>query len=330
MNRFFSIPAILRLAPQPVLLRFFQKMGLDPRAVNWQNLSSGEVRPIIEAISRMTVAEQMAIENTLSQISELACDSGIAALREAGCKTCDMHLAEGPLCAAMQVWIDHPEIFELATILHTTEYLLRWRRRIDLPKISPKLAHDVLLHLGQAIASLLNDFPAPCESCSVEYMRRPDGTDIFVAFPDGSWQTTLIHDAHGELVSHRLRPVLEIVFVYDRAEGVLETCADVPASLELQLENVFCSIVLDYDASASLPRPAYDLNVLKDETFHLVTEPEDQVDASVSRMQLLILNSQESISLAVDPDHFREGIYPLWCQCVERRHVPLAIVRTHT
>jgi hypothetical protein len=327
MNRFFSIPAILRLAPQPVLLRFFQKMGLDPCAVDWQNLSSGDVRPIIAAISGMAVAEQMAIANVLYQIADLACESGIAALREAGGETCDMHLAEGPLCAAMQVWIDQPEIFELATILHTTEYLLRWRRRIDLPKISPKLADDVLSYLGKAIASLLNDFQVPCGLCSVEYMRRPDGTDSFVAFPDGSWHTTLIHDANGELVSHRLRPVLEIVFVYDRAEGVLETCADLPASLELQLENVFCQIVLDYDASASMPRPAYDLNVLKDETFHLVTEPEDQVDARVSWMQLVILNSQESISLAVDPDHFREGIYPLWCQCVERRHLPLSVLR---
>jgi hypothetical protein len=236
MNRFFSIPAILRLVPLPVLLRFFQKMGLDPCAVNWQNLSSGDVLPIIAAISRMGIAEQMAIKNTLLQISDLACDSGIAALREAGGR--DMHLADGPLCTAMLVWIEHPEIFELATILHPPECLLRWRRRIGLPKIAPKVTNYVLLQLGRAIASLLANQRSPCGSCSVEYMRRPDGTDGFAAYPDGNWQTMLIHDANGDLVAHHLRPILELLFIYDRTEGVLETCADVPATLELQCIGV--------------------------------------------------------------------------------------------
>ena len=130
MNRFFSIPAILRLVPSPVLQEFFQRMGFDSKAVHWQHLAPGEIRPIIEAISTMTAGEQTAIEETLRQISDLACDSGIAAFRAAGGSAVHLQLSDGPLCAAMRIWIEHPEVFNLAAALHQVDHLERWHRRV--------------------------------------------------------------------------------------------------------------------------------------------------------------------------------------------------------
>ena len=131
-------------------------------------------------------------------------------------------------------------------------------------------------------------------------MRRADGTDCFLAYPEGVWQTTLIHDIHGNLVAHSIRSALEIVFVYDHNEGVLETFADVPAQLKLQLENAFCNVVLGVDVA--LPqRPAYNLDVLKEGPTQLTTDPADGVAAHVCRMRLAILNSLRIIILVGRP-----------------------------
>ena len=128
MIRHFSIPAILRMIPQPLLAQFFKKLGLVAPFVHWKYLQPGEIHPILEFIAQAGAEKQMMIENTLYQISELACESGIAALHEAGGNALPMQSADDYYSLAMRVWIEQPEIFHRATLLQQVDHLERWHR----------------------------------------------------------------------------------------------------------------------------------------------------------------------------------------------------------
>jgi hypothetical protein len=258
----------------------------------------------------------------------MACENGMAALGETdgdGFRTI-LRSMENPICKAMHAWIEDSAAFDIATTLQKENHWRRWHRRLDLPRVAPQTTKNVLLHLGKAISDLLRNERRDCRCCTVEHVRQADGSDYFVAYPDGVWQTTLVHDANDNLVVQSLRSAFEIVFAYDRNEGVLETCANLPLRIELQLERAFCGIVLDAELSTTPRRPAFNLNVLKDGPALLATEPTDGVEAGVRRMRLAILNSRRSIILVADRNGDREDIYAMLRECLNRQRLLLSVL----
>jgi hypothetical protein len=83
-----------------------------------------------------------------------------------------------------------------------------------------------------------------------------------------------------------LRPTFEIVFAYKEDEGTLELFAKVAPGIKPRLESLFGQVILGADIDARNPGRPYDLNRLKDRYFCLETDPEDRVEASISRLRL--------------------------------------------
>ncbi|MCI0360154.1 MAG: hypothetical protein L0211_16875 [Planctomycetaceae bacterium] len=243
-------------------------------------------------MSWLTREAQDEIEWALASVFELACESGARAIVEVahqdGQADVFGELPENACCyeRAMWAWLNHPKIFEQASLIHQVESLTRWRKRTGLPQVQPRATPTATRELAAALSQCLRREEGRGQNCTVEYFRRRDGADVFVAYPDDFVQTVLLHDDRGRLVPRPLRQTFEIAFAYQADEGTLELFAQVAPTLKPKLESLFGQIILDADLDASnSPRP-YDLNRLKDRYFCLETDPSDHVSASIARLRL--------------------------------------------
>lgn len=324
----FSIPTILRAIPKPVLRQFFAKLGHPTLPIDWKNLREWETQPILRAISQMDSKHLMAVENALHQVFDVASDSGIAALREAGDKSfwLSMPGESDSYCHAMHAWLRHPEVFGRALLLQQVDHLGEWHTRTGLPKIAPQSTDDVLQRLATAMSDLLYRDRGFGRHCTVEHMRRADGTDYFLAYADDVPQVNLFHDENGNLARGVVRPALEIVFAYNREDRDLETFIRASPRLRTELEAIFCEIVLGDQVPRMPQRPAYNLNVLKEGPSRLITDPADGVVARVWQMRLALYNSRRHIVLEADHGGSREDIYAMLDECLDRQHLPLSVL----
>lgn len=157
MSRQFSIPTVLRMVPNVLLCQFFERLKYGHFDIDWTKLGEREVRPIHKEILQLSRLEQDRIEGTLRSIFDLACDTGIDAIFEAAAKTGDYDLPSalpsdsGPYAKAMWTWLNRPEAFNTASMIHQVESLSWWRKRCDLPKRKPNVSPVYLLCLSDMI-----------------------------------------------------------------------------------------------------------------------------------------------------------------------------------
>lgn len=292
MSRHFSVPKILRMTPNRLLQEFFQRLGHHLLCLDWRKLGERQTEPMLISLSMLSRQAQDEIEAALAQIYDLACTSGWQAIAEVA-------RAEGeaqsffdaldracPYERAMRVWLDHPRLFEQAALIHQVENLTRWRKRTGLPASSPRITPDSIRELSVALSQCLKREEGRGHNCTVEYFRRRDSADVFVAYPDDFVQTIDMHDERGQLAPRCIRQTFEIVFALQPDEGTLELYAQVTPALKPKLESVFAQVILGTDLDLPSRGRAYDLNRLKDRYFCLETDPVDHLSASITRLRL--------------------------------------------
>jgi hypothetical protein len=329
MTQPFSIPTILRMIPTEVLEQFFKKLGHATLSIDWRNLRSWDIRPILCAIAQFDMKQLLTLENLLHEVFDLASDSGMIALREAGGQGLFLRVpkSSNPYCQAMLAWLHAPEIFDRALLLQQVDHLGEWHTRMGLPKVEPKSSDDVLGQFASAISALLHRRRNLAGRCTVEHMRRADGTDYFLAYVDGAPTIRLWHDESGHLAPKVIRPVVEIVFAYNRTHGELETFAKTSPDLRSKLENLFCEIMLGQKVEASDPRKIiYNLNALKEGPSRLTTDPNDGVVVRVWQIRLSLRNSRRRIVLVADRSGSREDIFVMLRECIDRERLPLSVL----
>jgi hypothetical protein len=284
------------MTPNRLLKEFFSRLDHQLLSLDWRKVREHHVEPLLVAMSWLSREAQDEIESALAAIFELACESGCRSIVEVAHQNGQNDvfgiLARHACCyeRAMWTWLNYPQVFEQATLIHQVENLTRWRKRTGLPQVQPRATPAATRELAAALSQFLQREEGRGQNCTVEYFRRRDGADIFVAYPDDFVQSILLHDNRGNLVPRPLRQTFEIVFAYLADEGTLELFAQVSPTLKPKLESLFGQIILgaDLDATAS-PRP-YDLNRLKDRYFCLETDPADHVSASIARLRLEVPN----------------------------------------
>ena len=305
MSRHFSVPKVLRMTPNRMLQEFFNRLGHQLLSLDWRKVKEHNVEPVLLSMSMLSRQAQDQIEAALASIFELACASGSRTIVEVahldGLADVFAELPKAVCCyeQAMWTWLHHPQIFEQASLIHQVENLTRWRKRTGLPQVQPRATPTATRELAVALSQCLRREEGRGHNCTVEYFRRRDGADVFVAYPDDFVQSVLLHDERGRLVPRSLRQTFEIAFAYQADEGTLELYAQVGPALKPKLESLFGQIILDADLDAiANPRP-YDLNRLKDRYFCLETDPTDHVSASIARLRLEVPDYGR---LTVEPD----------------------------
>ncbi len=280
------------MTPNGLLEEFFARLEVTLLSLDWKRLGKRQVDPILQTIGWLPQADQERIESTLAAIYELACEQGWQAILEIAYQVggtrrlIDKLRDSSPCVRAMRVWLDEPEIFQTASMLHQVDGLVRWRKRTGLPPVEPRVTDESCRELASALSACLRREEGRGRHCSVDYLRRRDGADVFVAYPDDFVHEVLQHDSQGRLAPRSFRPTFEIVFAYQAQRGTLEMFAKVSPRMKPILEDLFGQIILGVDLSAHARRRPWDLNRLKDRYFCLETDPADHVTASICRLRL--------------------------------------------
>lgn len=330
MNRQFSIPTVLRMAPNALLKDLFTEMDYLDLEQDWDGLKAREIEPILKAISEQHSEIQARIETELREVFELACDSGIDSILEAAamCGATDF-VAELPADVsvyhkALWVRLNHPRVFERALRIHSFEVLSWWRRRNDLPAETLEINDELKERLGEAISDFFFRAQGRGLPCTVEHFSREDGTEYFYAHPDDFVHEATAHDENRKLTPVTIRTTFSVVFAYNGSEGSLELHAKVNAKLKRQLEKVFCRTVFGEDLGDWEPDAAYNLNHLKDRTFSLATDVEDRVRVQIRAMRLSAKNTgrRNTVEISDDDDNIHDAID----EWIDKRNVPLSQV----
>jgi hypothetical protein len=293
MTRHFSLRKMLANTPKCLLREFFDKIGHQPLALDWNRLPGRKPEPLMRAISLMDPVVQAHIETELARVFELACTSGIQTYLEASRNAGFSGTPPGfptnvtAYHQAMWAWLHYPEIADRATTMQQVDNLTRWRHRNGIPRVEPRTTPQSLLDFGEGLSNFLRQYDGRGDRCTVKHFRREDGIDYFVANPDDYWQELSSHDSQGKFVSRQGRLTFEIVFAYHREEGTLGLNAPKIASdLKPKLEQLFGEIVLGEELTSCQNDAPYDLNRLRDRCFVLDTDPEDRVVFQLSSVRL--------------------------------------------
>ena len=332
MTRHFSIPLVLRMTPKGLLRNFFAELGHEFLGVAWEKIRAHEIDTILAGLYKLPTAEQLTIETALQNVFELACENGRRAIHEAKVEIQKQKPIlyfpdlDGAYAMSVWIWLNYPKIFDRAMLLYEVDQLGRWRKRKDLPRMPPNTTGDALLELAIAISQLLKREEGRGQHCTVEHVRRGDGSECFLAYPDDFVHTILIHDGAGQLRPRSIRPAFEMVFAYSPEEGVLEINAKVPSRLKTQLEDIFCETILGKAANEGAGSSVYNLNVLKEGIDRLETDPEDGVSPVVHRLRLAIPECRDAITFEADRAGSPDRVYQMLDDYLNREHLPLAEV----
>lgn len=320
MSRQFSIPTVLRMTPNALLAECFQVLGhgdFDPR---WPDLRKQEIDPILDYLGDLPTEQLNEMESVLRSVFDLACESGLEALQEAGphCGVPDLGaLVPEDLCIwgrAMWVWLHHRKVFDKAQIIHQVEHMAWWRKRNDLPKNAPDTSPAAREKLERDISTLLKA-QGRGKDCTVETLTRGN-VDYFFAYPDDFVQNVTVHDEDGKLAPEAFRQTLLIVFAYNREEGSLETYAKLTKPVKEKLEGLFASAILHWELDAYDPDAAYELDQLKDASFDLTPDPSDQLRVRIRKLRLSGKHSGRRLLIEVDDEDPDDNIHKALEECV--------------
>ncbi len=308
MSRVFSLSTVLRQVPHRLIREILTRFDLGVADIPWETLRERDIDPVIAVINTLPAGAFDAVEGALHAIFDLACPSGITAVREAREaigwtpreEVEDLPAEAGLYEQAAWAWLHGSAAFEQALLLHQFDRLTWWRRRTDLPRQPAEISREVLDRLGRDLSAVLRRAEGRGRNCTVEAFARR-GMTCYFAFPDDFVLNVTAHDEDGRLAPRTFRRTFTMVFAYDPVAGSLELYAKVAASLKPQLEHVFASVLFGINLGDWRPPPSYEPDVLRTAGFRLETDPEDAVDVDVRQIRLSLLNSHRQVVLRGDP-----------------------------
>lgn len=330
MARHFSLPSVLRQVPNDLLQRLFVQLPHPCYGIDWNRLRPREAQCLVNVLKLWPDEARQFVEEVLRNVFDLACESGQQAIREAAADLGVLSqlreaLAYGSLYQrAMWTWLEAPEVFEKALVYHQIEHRAGWRKRDDLPMVTPRTDSHALGCLGKDISRLLMSEQGRGQHCTVEYFQRENGTDYFCCYPDDFVRTVTLHDEAGSLKTRSVRQTFEIVFAYHQPTGTLETSAAVPTRLKTPLEEAFAWMILDSEVGPRIPRQVYHLDRLKDRDFRLETVPTDEVHVELRRLRLDLPGSSRRIILESKDESL--DVLRMVDECLNEEEVPLDMV----
>ncbi len=159
MSRQFSIPTVLRMAPNVLLKELFAEMDYAQLGRDWEGMGERQIDPVQRAISVQPPEVQARIESEFRDLFDLACDSGIASICEAADLCGMVNFAaqlpeEGLYHRVLWTRLHHPDVFERALRIHSFEVLNWWRKRNDLPSRVIEVSDALKDHLARELSAL--------------------------------------------------------------------------------------------------------------------------------------------------------------------------------
>ncbi|MGL4595152.1 MAG: hypothetical protein ACRC2T_02715 [Thermoguttaceae bacterium] len=292
MKRQFSLGTVFRMSDKSLLRAFFESFSDEAEGIGWEDVNRRNIHDLQHFFDALPPQIRAQAEVALRNIHALACEKGMEALVEAAAtQESDEAWTEVLLSTrnlyskSLFTWLYHREVFEFAGQFFEVDARSWWRKRIDLPKITPQLDDETRENLEDEIEMLLKTTQGRGYTCTVEMTARAGGVYYFFAHPDDYVRDSLVHDDTGELIHQPIRQTFEVVFAYNSMEGSSELSARLPQRLRESLEAIFLRHVLGVEPVTEEQIP-YDLSMLLDPRFEPVARPEDRLEIFVNSITL--------------------------------------------
>ena len=292
MKRQFSLGTVFRMSDKTQLRQFFTLFSKETDMIGWEDVNRRNILALEQFFDALPPPVRAQAEVILRNIHALACEEGMEALGDAAKTLHDdsswnemFHSTRNLYTKSLSAWLDYRDIFECAVQFFGIDSRTWWRKRIDLPKITPELDEDAIENLENEIEILLKTTQGRGYVCTVEMTARSNGVYYFFAHPDDYVRDSLVHDDDNNLVHQTIRQTFEIVFAYDSIEGSSELSARLPKRLREALEATFLKHVLGVEPAFEERRP-FDLSMLLDPHFMPVTSSNDRVDVFINSITL--------------------------------------------
>jgi hypothetical protein len=291
MSHHFSMATVFRMTPYQVLGRFFLKLGLK-MPLDWEKVT--DVQPLQSAYRLLPRDDQERTEDILKRITPLACKQGYRALNEAA-KLCNFpkwevgHRKTATLYQkVIWTWMLYPHIVEKALTLFELDKIIYARKRFGLPLGDITITDEILNSLKLNLQSLFTEHEGRGRVCTIEVFERGNGKYCFFAYPDDYPENVQQHDQEERLIGKTECNTFEIVFGLNTEDGTLELAAkanDVGQKMKGLLEETFVRTVYGIEPPPYV-QPLYVIDMLKNERFPLVTDPEDCIRAEIAMFQI--------------------------------------------
>ena len=287
MKRQFSMATVFRMTEKALLRRFFESLGIKTDSICWDAVNRRNIQPLENLFDTLSQDKRDDAEGVLRHVHALSCEAGMEVFGEAARSfpiddgwttlfTSDKSL----YTKSLSVWLFHRDLFETAALLFTVDSRTWWRKRLDLPMTTPTFDNATKNRLESEIEKFLKQKQGRGYVCTVEMVKRTNGTYYFIAHPDDFVRDTLVHDEDKLLVHQTVRQTFEIVFAYDSVHGTSELSAKMSKPIKEALEEIFLWNILSV-APQEKEEPPFDLSMLLDPNFNPVTKPEDRIKANV-------------------------------------------------
>jgi hypothetical protein len=294
MSRQFSLPTVIRMVNNELLAQFFVQLQNPCWGMKWSERPRRHVESVLQCLGYFEPKQREAAELIFRNVFDLACPTGVIAIRDA---------AKMLRPTLLEQWPDSLNPYCQA-------------------KVAPRLDAETLEWFARDISQLLDESQGRGQHCTIEHMNRDQDVDYFFCFPDDYVKTVAIHNQAGCLVTKTLRETFEIVFAYSRSTGTLELSARLNKPLKQQLEELFAWYVLQEQIGPRSRERVFDLNQLKRSVFQLETDPADQVVACLRKIRFDLPDRVHSITLE-SKGGTREDMQQMVQDCLNRERLSL-------
>lgn len=314
--RTYSPRDFLRRTSNEMLRRYFLNRQLLPD-VAFDQLRESEVDEIFDAWHRLDDEDVLAVDADFREIESIAHAGGEQTLldeaRYHGVDLTDVFRKLGGFHdRALHVFLELPSAFEVALRFEDADRAPQryWRKRKGLPRIEAAVDEAASRRLAGALSAYLRRAEGRGYHCAVEVYRRGEH-DYFFAFPEDYGAIHLEYN-RGALERRRSRPAFEIIFVYSKGAGTLDTFFQGDRKKVTELQAVFGREVLRSDLGALTGADkVFNLNALKRRDHPFVySAASGIVDVRIRKLRLTAMGAvRDRVTLEVDPTTSRFAIH---------------------
>jgi hypothetical protein len=338
MAKTFDPKYVLRQISNHLLRDLFEARQHD-LDVPWDQLSETEVDPIYKEWQALPEPDCRAIEIVLREVNEMASgDTGMRAIREEARRKGDQQLLddldryESRYDCAVWTYLKGAEVWDLAVRFARADSLATgryWIKRCELPAKAPKTRTDVIDELESAFAAFFHETQARGRHCQIEHYRRANGLDYFFAYLDDYADTYITLDDCGAFDRRPERRAFELVLVYDRDVGTLESFVHGSKKVYGPIQEIFGRVILGAEIGPeNRDSHPYVLNGLLNRNFPFVTDPVDGIEeVRVRKLRLSVKGKpRRRITLEANPDGEVDDVYEMLEKYLNRSRLPLSIL----
>jgi hypothetical protein len=290
----------------PNLLKtFFESKGY-PLDIVWGEMDEALIQSISDAFLKLPNSVQQDIETDLQDVHTIAStEGGISILIEqavfmgqdiAG----ELEQFDSRYDKVLWILLHHPNIWEKAAVLTHAENLHKrfWFRRCHLPQKAPDTSESAMASLKRNVSTFFWQTQGRGKICHIDTFRRNSIQDYFFVYLSDHTNTDLALDPEGHFQRVRNRHAFEVVYVFNRSEGIMDVFAQGGTKIVETLQGIFARTILGFTLNNDQTVP-YQLDRLKERLFPFVTDPEDGILQVAVRMLKVspLGNSKKIISV---------------------------------